>query len=979
MDRSVSSTGDPFGFQQSRPVSGLKNPSVSHPRSSPNRRENPPNFTASNGDADNSPSFGASTYPPKPYNTSKRLTVDTTSIVTEDADGPVSIQTTPTSNARAAASTRSSSSTTRSTQRQQQHHHDEEQQQQHQQRSPSMPDMRPLNLSHISPLSQLSESPEEPNYIRGGTGIGAGDAGRNSGGGGGGGGVEGYHNSSVHHHKMDIPTTPSTSTSTALDDLGSFRTRRRSTLSVGAQQQRQQLTQKMLVQLQEQMKRTQTELVQAQQEIETLTVSWQESQQLAVALQHERDSWRQQYEQMHETKMTDQDKTRKILEEKQSELEEWQASVEKEARMVQQKKEQVSKQQEEWMDLQNTVQELESAQQEDQARLMEFDDELHQKHLTLEEAKRRFESNQREQERVLQKQQRDYVTREEYLKEWQQRLEAQVSTLEARQREVTRAEEAIQRSNDQLVADQSEIEFGHQELERRNASYEAKYTLVEQAVEEFTAKRKEEEERIKIAEQKQRDLAAWSEQIEADSEVVTQALHEKLAEAHKDYNNLLEEIEEKTSELEDLKTKVKLFVLEDRSGRQVAAQQAKEAARQLKGILTEVQNAQNDRHAVVESVAELTKEYEQLVVRIQKEEEQWKDEQYNKLERETVQYKSLQDKLVVGLANLSAATIEKHEIIATELNDRVLELETLQENVSAVAQKYQRDFEELELEKSECWELREQLSTRVAHFASSEGREKRMREELEWEITRLKTLIEAERRSYENRIAIGEDDLEEARQRHRSELKGLADSLESLESQRDAATNELQLLRTEVETQQKEFALQRAGLLKEMQALQGQRDSLVKKKLSLQEQHDSLTEEKDSLEERHETLAKEKKSLHKELTRATERAEEALTVLLEYRGEKITEMNERKKMKILMTRLEEHSATLEKKEEELREQQLAFETANDECKENLKDLHIKVCLNIVVCCIFACWIGSHYVSTAMFHSNGLRNRLSLHG
>jgi hypothetical protein len=943
MDRSASSNGDPFGFQQPRRVSGLKNPSASHPRPSPdNRRMSPPNFTASNDDDDNSPSFGTSNYPPKPYN-NKRLTVDTTSVITEDADGPVSIQTTPTSNARAAASpTSNNRSTTRSTQRQQQQQH-QEQYHQHQS-SPSMPDMRPLNLSHISPqntvLSQLSESPDD---IRGDAGDAGGDAGRNGGDGYHNNNVH-HHNNSVHHHKINSPSTPpSTATSTMEDIGGSFRTRRRSTLSVGAQQQRQQLTQKMLVQLQEQMKRTQEELMQAQQEIETLTVSWQESVRSAAALQHERDSWRQQYEQMQEAKMTDQDKMRKVLEEKQSELEEWQSSVEKEARMVQQKKEQVAAQQEEWMDLQNTVQELESAQQEDQARLLEFDDELHQKYLTLEESKRRFESNQREQERVLQKQHQDYATRQEHLQEWQKRLEAQVATLEARQREVTRSEEAVQRSNDQLVADQSEIEFGHQELERRNASYEAKYTLVEQAVEEFTAKRQVEEEKLKAAEEKQRVLVVWSEKIEADSEVVTQALHEKLTEAHKDYNNLLEEIEDKTSELENLKTKVKLFVLEDRSGREVASQQAKEAARQLKGILTEVQNAQNERDVVVQSVAERTKEHEQLVVRIRKEEEQWKVEQYNKLERSKVQYESLQNKLVVGLADLSTATTEKHESIATQLKDRVLELETLQENVSAVAQKYQRDFEELEREKSECWELSDQLNTRVAHFASSEGREKRMREELEWEITRLKTLIEAERRSYENRITIGEDDLEEARQRHRSELKRLAESLESVESQRDVATCELQSLRREAETQEKESALQRADLLAEIKSLQGQQDSLVKEKLSLQETHHSLTEEKDSLDARHGTLAREKKSLHKELTRATERAEEAESLLLEYRGEKITETNERKKMKILITRLEEHSATLEKKEDELKKQQLALETANEEYKENLKDLRVKVC------------------------------------
>jgi chromosome segregation ATPase len=948
MDQSSSSTGDPFGLRRPRRVSAFNNPSVSqqHPVSSPpNRRISPSND-------DNSLSFSTSAYPPKPYN-SKRLTVDTTSVITEDQD-PVtasSIQTTPTSNAR---STQRRQQQDRQQQHQQDHqqqhqqqdrHHQHpqqqdrqqhHQQQQQQQTSPPMPGMHPLNLSHISPqhtvLSQLSESPDEPIYIRAPAAAATGR------------GASYHYNNSVHDNHLDTPTTATTTT----DDLNSFRSRRRSTLSVGAAQQRQQLTQKMLVQLQEQMKRTQEELLQTQQETESLTENWQESQRSVAFLQQERDSWRQQYEQLQNAKMTDQEKMRGQLEETQAELEEWQGNLEKEARAVQQKKEQVAKQQQEWMDLQNTVQELETTQQEDQARLLEFDDELHQKQLSLEEVKRRFESNRREQERVLQKQQQDYGARQKHLKDWQQRLEAQVETLEARQREVTRAEEAIRRSNDQLVADLSEIELAHDELERRNASYEAKYILVEQAVEELTAKRQEEEDKVEAAEEWQRELAVQAEQISTDSKVVTQALHEKLSETHKEHNHLLEAIEEKNSELEDLKARVQLFVLEDRKGRQVAIQQAKEAARQLKTIVKEVENAQKQQDVVVQSVTDRTKEYEQLGVRIQKEEDQWEHEKQTMLERQQIHFKTLQNRLMGGITTLTTAATEKHEIVTMELKDRVLKLESLRENLSAVVRKYQRESVELEREKSDCMALREQLNIRVAHFASSEGREKRMREELEWEIKRLKTLIEAERRDYENRIAIGEDDSEEAQQRHRDELKGLAERLESVESQRDAATSELRLLRGEVDTNEKEFALQRAELVKEVQSLGEQRDSLVKEKRSLQEMHDSLVREKKSLEERHDTLAKEKRSLNEELTRAAKRTSEAETLLLEYRGEKITEKNEREKVKLLMSRLEEHSVALEKKEEETRKQRLALETANEDYNKTLKDLGIKVCVNAVV-------------------------------
>jgi hypothetical protein len=106
MDRSASSTGDPFRFQQPQCVSAVNESenlrkksemSAQYENSStkderwgvPKRRIVSPNFNAYNDDAENSLSFVTSNYPRKPY-ISKRLEVyTTTSLITEEPDGPL--------------------------------------------------------------------------------------------------------------------------------------------------------------------------------------------------------------------------------------------------------------------------------------------------------------------------------------------------------------------------------------------------------------------------------------------------------------------------------------------------------------------------------------------------------------------------------------------------------------------------------------------------------------------------------------------------------------------------------------------------------------------------------------------------------------------------------------------------------------------------------------------------------------------------
>jgi hypothetical protein len=130
------------------------------------------------------------------------------------------------------------------------------------------------------------------------------------------------------------------------------------------------------------------------------------------------------------------------------------------------------------------------------------------------------------------KQQQDYATRQEHLLvEWR----CLSSTLKHVKGRTVGSRPT---TNDQLVALLCP-EFGHQELERRQ--HEAKYTLWEQAVEEFTSPRRETK-----AGGKQRAPQPGLKKTKPIAKSSRKLCNEKPHRRHKDYNNLLEEIEEKT-------------------------------------------------------------------------------------------------------------------------------------------------------------------------------------------------------------------------------------------------------------------------------------------------------------------------------------------------------------------------------------------------------------------------------------------------
>jgi chromosome segregation ATPase len=280
----------------------------------------------------------------------------------------------------------------------------------------------------------------------------------------------------------------------------------------------------------------------------------------------------------------------------------------------------------------------------------------------------------------------------------------------------------------------------------------------------------------------------------------------------------------------------------------------------------------------------------------------------------------------------------KADAVSTELETNASKLEYLQENLSIVAQKYQQDCQELERERSGCQTLRADLNNRIAHFASSEGRQKRMRQELEWEIERLETLMEAQRREHANQIAVAQDDIDELRQRHRDEMTQLAKSLASVEAERDAVTIELELLSGQEETREKEFALHQGNLFSKKQSLQEERDLLIDEKLTLEERIVSLVDAKTIIKKRYDALVKDKRSLREDLACATDRAEQSETQILQYRREKLAEDEDREKMSVLMDDLEVQTARIETREEELKQQEASLKLQVCETSAQVADI-----------------------------------------
>lgn len=742
--------------------------------------------------------------------------------------------------------------------------------------STSSPDaaMRRLNLSHISPqqtvFSQLSADDEDDGDV-------------------------------VHdHHKLTRTSRPRRSTLTAASVVTT------STL----------LLQKQLTELQSQ-------LDMALQQRTTAVSELNQTKRTLTQLQTERDDLKRRLE----AKDAD-----THLQQKQQELELWQEQLQEEARTLDDKRQQASRQQQDWLELQNALQESELAQQQEHQRLVDWSAELERLEHSLENQKQDLQEQRQEQKERVQQDRDKLVDQERRLNEWQRRLQEETETLRARSKQMLQQETKIRTAQTKLQQDNADIQSALDELEARNQSYEAKYELIEQAVEELTLKRQDEEEKLEAALQQRRDVAAQAEQIIADSEQVKSALQEKIELAQAQLVTIQDEIGDKRHELESLQEKIQNFVEKDHDSRRKAMKEAERAAEELKAV-------QDEKTHLVEQVAKLEEKCERIVEHIKQREEEWKLRHQSLVEEEQItisemkldadrETQSMVQAARDHIAKLAQAQMESMEKSAKELDDGFEKIEAMQSKLANTVMQYENEYQKLIRDQQACESLRAELNEKISNFVASEGREKRLREELEWEVERLQSLLRTERANSDKRAKDVEADMERLREQNQDELLSLAQRLEAIESERDGAFSDIEKLRA--------LLSERDNELREL------RDTLANEKSALEKELSAALWDAKRFREQAVELEIEKSQLKSELEVAIRKANLAQAQVNSFRKMMAEESKEKEKAEQLLQRLELHSVELDEREAKCRDEMRRAQELAEEASTRLKSVDQKV-------------------------------------
>ena len=597
------------------------------------------------------------------------------------------------------------------------------------------------------------------------------------------------------------------------DDVGeeSQTIGRRSTIS-SANSEHYRLSQTVMVQLQKQLQQSQQELLLAQEERDEVSVLLQEYRQKCHHHEQELADLRNELEHLTDTKSSEHQQ----YQQKQKDLELWQSELEEQSKRLQEKSEHVSRKRDEWNLLQQTVQELQVAQQEEERRLVEWSQELENEEKDLRARSEGLEMERRRHHEIHQEEGDRIREQRAMLESWENRLQVASEDLEAKRSQVSKQEESVAEELHQLEMDCKELDKARKEMEAKNASYDAKYELIEQAVEELTKKRKEEEAQLQETITKREEVMREAEKILTEAEQVRKALDKKTKSDRDELAELQRSIDEKRDELDEIKDRIKLFLLEDQRGRQLSAEKVKQVSDQLFDLQEQVSSAQREKERLDGAISELQSAHETLKTTIGEEQEEWERHQEILLKNEQLSLNQLREKAEENIRNtamnakaaiqkLAESSFNATQMAAEEVKKRTHTIERLRLDLDLVAKQYREDFALLQKEKDDYFVLRESLNEKVAAFATSEGREKRLREEIAMDLQRVNSLLNSERASTEARLQDAAEKIEELRQTHLEETRSLTDLLEKSDSEKEHLRAEIRRLQVELGDRSKEL------------------------------------------------------------------------------------------------------------------------------------------------------------------------------
>jgi hypothetical protein len=570
--------------------------------------------------------------------------------------------------------------------------------------------------------------------------------------------------------------------------------------------------------------------------------------------------------------------------EQQQALDKYKHNLEEQALSLKQEQEEWKEQQQLEMDqLQTTVAQLEETHEQEQDRLAQLQSDLTRKQQLLATSVSQFQAHQQqaraELDRARQEQERQLAARQERLLQQEQA------------------------ARDQRQHNQSELEQALTELQVCNSSYEAKYELVEQALQEAAARRHEEEAKLNAAKQKLDEIEKQKELVVKDCNTVKQDAQDQVAAANEELARTQRAIAAAQDELNSVREMT-------RKANDKAEATKVDLQRQMDALLEQINLAKLEKTELETRIMDqqnmlLQKESDwqnQHDARL-REEEQMLAEMRREANEESTRAIARATSEINKMADASLKETEKQS------SDSLARVETMRVELEAAVLKYSQDKSKLTADQKTVAALEYDFNDKIACFAATETREKRLREELQWEAERLESLLRSERTQSQIRVDESREELELLRKRHREELISVSKRLE----------NESDALVTSVH----------AEMLEKEKAFTLNEQSLLDEKLAVQMELDVTIERVFEAEARIEELIAEKRLLEDTLAAHTIESEAKISSLKEAWSD---EVDARQQLNDLMGRLEKHCALVEVKETQLKNETGRLHALEEEYK-----------------------------------------------
>jgi chromosome segregation ATPase len=674
-----------------------------------------------------------------------------------------------------------------------------------------------------------------------------------------------------------------------------------------------------------------------QQNFQKLQLEVQEEKRTAQRLQQQADA----NAQLKESLEADVQQLQSQLEQKSNrsaqDFERKEQQTQKQAQALQRERQQIKELQQQWLTVQKTqMEDLENQYQQQQEEMEEQQARIVEERHTIQDQRVRMEA----QHQVLLGREEELTKKHRQMTGWEERLGQKQQALEERTKEVTQQEGVTRRRVQELKHLEAMLQKESKDLENKRQSYEAQHMLMEQALEELVTRRKDEENQLELATQNLEEMQSQARKIKSDTKTVKEALKAKMATSHAEYSRLMTELENKQREFETLKERLKVFMEGDRKSRQLADDRSKQEMQELANLKEKMEEVRIEMLIDEEAIVEQRKEHEELLTFVKDDEIAWeraKQERVSQEEEEAVSRRATVEamcqeqikKAKEELMSLGRFMTSQNEVMSAEYERRVEQLDTMSENMAVATNKFRMDKERLERDIAEYGSRRKQLDQLVNRLDTSEQQYKDRQEELEFEVERLKALIEKEQRSHEEEMKIEmkkqQGGSEELRAKHKEELQELASRIGNLEAERKSAESAYNTLK-------EEKTRIRMLSAKEMESLQRVKDSL-----------------------------------EAELARALQRTDTAKSELenlkLDLDDREVTDTVEREKMQTMMSRLEANGEALARKQLKLDNQDRVIKEASADIEERLKELIEQVCILLVV----DCNEGVSLISTVTFH------------